>query len=157
MLNIPIRIGTSIRQEIEAIYDDIPQKACEMALDRYGADSLDVEDWLAAENQLLRKPEIEMTDVGTLFLVRIGMSNIDPATVNVVATPHNLVLQSIENAPYPRVFRAIQFPLPIDPAGVRAIVSNGRLFLVAPRIGVSECVEAGPAEGSTQVLQSVQR
>jgi hypothetical protein len=157
MVNIPIRIGTSIRQEIEAVYDELTHKAYEMALDRYGADTLDVEDWLAAENQLLRKPEIEMTDMGTLFLVRIGLSNIDPSTVNVVATPDNLVLQSIENAPYPRVFRAIQFQFPINPARVRAVVSNGRFFLVAPKTGVSESVEAVQAEAAIPALQSVQR
>ena len=160
MVNIPIRIGTSIREEIEAVYDDILQRACEMVLNRYGAGTLDVEDWFAAENELLRKPEIEITDMDRSFVVRIALGNIDPSTLNVLATPDNLVLQSIENAPYPRVFRAIKLPLPINPALVRAIFSNGKFFFVAPKIGVSERGESDEVvqvATATRVLLNARR
>jgi hypothetical protein len=156
MPTIPIRLGNSIREEIETVYDDITKRAYEIFLGRGGACALDLEDWVAAESQLLSKPETDLTDMGRLFLIRIQLQTIDPSTLAVLATPDGVVMESSERR-YPRVFRAIRFPQTVIAARVRAVFSNGKLFLIAPKSAVSESFEVGPASAATPMLHSARK
>jgi HSP20 family molecular chaperone IbpA len=134
MAAIPIRVGSTIRDEIEKVYDDITRRAYERFLARGGSYTLDMEDWLAAERTLLRKPDARVVEKQELFVVRVNLDLIDPATVDVLATADDVLIQSNESSGLPRIFRAVHFPLPVDPRQIHATYARGMLILIAPKV-----------------------
>ena len=131
---IPIRIGITILDEIEKVYDDITKRAYERFLERGGAYTLDIEDWLEAERQLLSKPEIELIEKPDLFVVRVLLDLPDPASVDVLATAEDVLIQSNGKHSGPRIFRAVHFPKPVDPLQLHGTYVENKLTLIAPRI-----------------------
>ena len=145
MAAIPIRVGSTIRDEIEKVYDDITRRAYERFLERGGSYTLDIEDWLSAERTLLRKPDAQVVEKQELFVVRVALNLIDPATVDVLATADDVLIQSIESSELPRVFRAVHFPMPIDPRQLHGTYAKGMLILIAPKV---------PHEAGIRTIQS---
>jgi len=134
MSTIPIRIGSTILDEIEKVYDDITNRAYERFLERRGTYTLDIEDWLEAERQLLWKPEIEMIEKPDLFVVRVVLDLPDPASVDVLATAKDVLIQSNGKHSGPRIFRAVHFPMPVDPLQLQGTYVHNKLTLIAPKI-----------------------
>src|SRR5262245_27984559 len=54
---IPYRIGTTILDEIERVYDDITNRAYQVGFHGSGAYTLNIEDWLTAEMQMVRNSD----------------------------------------------------------------------------------------------------
>jgi HSP20 family molecular chaperone IbpA len=142
MARVPIRIGTTILDDIEKAYDDITKRAYEIFLERRGAYTLDFEDWLTAENQLLWKPDFRVVEKRGLFVVRVDLKVVDPATVDILVTTEDVLVQSGENPHHPRVFRAVHFPAPINPFQLHATYVKGTLILIAPKIAVRSVLSA---------------
>ena len=157
MQAIPIRIGSTILDEIENVYDDITKRAYEIFHDRCGSGALDLEDWLEAEKQLLWKPEVELIEKRGFFVLKIALRIIDPVAMSVLVTRDDLVVQSGENCHYPRLFRAVHFPQPIDPVKVQATYVRGRLVLIAAKIPVSEAFGAVREPTAIRESHSVRR
>src|SRR5262249_16081466 len=133
MASIPIRTADTIFDEIEKVYDDITEKAYERFLERHGTYSLDIDDWLAAEKQLLWKPPVELMDKRDVFVVRVGLSGIDPSSIDVLATAEDVLIQSREETCRPRIFRAVHFPVPVVPVQIHGTYVNQTLLLIAPK------------------------
>lgn len=150
MTTIPIRIGTSILDEIENVYDDITKRAYEIFLHRRGECALDVEDWLAAERELLCKPEAQIISRRDHFIVTFNLER----TVSVLVTPDDLVVQSVDER-YPRAFRTVHLPQPIDPSRLRASFVKGKLVVIALKAAFNEAFEAAPARAATRESRSV--
>ena len=157
MATLPIRIATTIVDEIENVYDDITKRAYELFLHPHGICTLDIEEWLAAERQLLWKPEVRLTEKRELFIVRMALTGIDPATVNILVTTDDLVVQSTANSRYPRIFRAVHFPQPINPARVHALCVKEKLVFIAMKIAVSESFGAVRAPAATPASRNVHK
>src|SRR5262245_36377114 len=115
MAIISIRTGSTILGEIKKAYDDITRKACEKFPERHAAHSLDIEDWLAAEKQVLWKPDAQVTEKQGLFIVRVVLGLLPPEIVDVLVTSDDVLIQSNNNSRPERVFRAVHFPSPINP------------------------------------------
>jgi HSP20 family molecular chaperone IbpA len=157
MQAIPVRIGSTILEEIENVYDDITKRAYEIFRDRCGDCTLDLEDWLEAEKQLLWKPEVELTEKRDLFVVKIAFRNIDPAAISLLVTRDDMVVQSRESFHYPRLFRTLHFPKPVNPVQVYAVYLNGELVVNAMKMGVSEAFGAVMAPAATRASRTVHR
>ena len=136
MATISVRTGNSIHDEIERVYDDITRRAYERFLERGGSYTLDIEDWLEAERQLLWKPAVQLNDRRDMFVVRITLDLVDPWSVDVLATDDDVLIQSNENSGYPRVFRTVHFPSPINRFRLHGTYINGTLVLIAPKIAI---------------------
>jgi HSP20 family molecular chaperone IbpA len=136
MRSIPVRIGTTILDEIEKVYDDITQKASELFLDRLNAGPLDIDDWLTVEKQVLWKPDVEITERQSLFIVRTALDPIDAASVEILVTPSDVLIQSRVKSRQPRIFRAVHFGFPINPLQMHATYVEGTLILIAPKLSV---------------------
>src|SRR5262245_45661739 len=113
MPTIRIRTSTTIFDEIEKVYDDITKKAYERFLERHGAYSLDIDDWLIAEKQLLWKPAVQMIEKPDLYVLRVTLEGIDPANIDILATSDDVLIQSREATCQPRIFKAVHFPVPV--------------------------------------------
>jgi hypothetical protein len=139
MQTIPVRIEGTILEEISQIFEDVTKRAYEIFLHRGGTSTsgLDLEDWLAAEKQLLWKPEVRLTERPTLFVIRLGTAQTNPADIKIFLTSDDLVVQTVENAGYPRLFRAVHFSQPVNPLRVHAVYAKGRLNIIAVKAAAS--------------------
>ena len=136
MANIPIRTGDTIFDEIEKVYYDITKKAYEKFLERHGNYSLDIEDWLDAERQLLCKPAVQLIEKPDLFVIRVALDTIDPSSIDVLATADDVLIQSREDIQQPRIFKAVHFPVPVVPLQIHGTYVQRTLILIAPKIAV---------------------
>jgi len=144
MAAIPIRTGSTILDEIEKVYDDITRRAYDRFLERRGSYTLDIDDWLTAEKQLLWKPDVQLLDKPVVFVVRVSLDLIDPATVDVLATADDVLIQSNDSSQNPRVFRTVHFPEPINPLQIHATYIRGKLILIAPKVLVRKAPRPAP-------------
>ncbi len=156
MTTIPVRSGGTILDEIEAVYDDVTKKAYEKFLNRGRTCTLDIEDWLEAERELLLKPEARVIEKHGHFIVRLHLAEIDPKDLRILVTPDDAVIQSVQSYPLPRIFRTVHFPRPVDTVKVRASWVRGRLIVVALKI-VRPVSEDMPARAASGELHTVHR
>jgi hypothetical protein len=124
---ILFRVGTTILDEIERVYDDITHSA---------PNPLDIEDWFMAERQFLCKPDAELIEKRGLFIVTVALDAANPAAIDILLTADDVLVQS-STAHRPRIFRAVHFPLPINPLESHATCVNGRLILITPKQAVT--------------------
>ena len=163
MTTISIRVAATILDEIENVYDDITKRAYEKFLDRGGTCTVDIEDWLAAERELLLKPAVQLIERKNYFIVQMGPLRPEPSHVNIVATEDDLLVQSTENYPQPRIFRTVHFPQTIDLGLVAWSRRTKRRASSLPRSnagvvmrsrGVDGCVSVKAEASSSWILPS---
>jgi hypothetical protein len=153
MTTIPIRVARTILDEIEAVYDDVAKRAYEKFLDRGRTCTLDIEDWLEAEHELLLKPSARLIEKNGHLVVRLQIEGVDPKNLSILLTPDDAIVQSVESYPRQRIFRTVHFPFRIDTAGARACWVRGRVILVVLR-AVSGVCEAAPGQESSEALHT---
>jgi DUF2934 family protein len=71
---IQVRIADDLVEDIENMYDQITQRAYEIFMRRGGIGTLDLEDWLTAEQQLLHKPSVRVEETDSQVTITIGLA-----------------------------------------------------------------------------------
>ena len=128
---VPLCIADTTVDTINEMYDQITQRAYEIFQARGGVGTLDIDDWLKAEQQLLFKPEarVEQTDHGITVTVRVGQ--VIPTDLQVLITADAMVIQAEDTTTDKTVFRSVEFPRRIDVNKAGAVYRNGCLILTA--------------------------
>jgi HSP20 family molecular chaperone IbpA len=128
---VPLCIADTTVDAINDMYDQITQRAYEIFLARGGVGTLDIEDWLRAEQELLFKPEtrVEQTDHGITVTIRIGQAI--PTDLQVLITSDAMIIQAEDASTNKTVFRSVEFPRRIDTNKAAAVYRNGCLILTA--------------------------
>src|SRR5437870_5318799 len=125
---IPVRIAEDIVDEIHHMYEQITTRAYEIFLERGGICSLDLEDWLKAEQELLFKPEVHLDQTDRRIKVTICIGKVRPLDIQVLVTPDAVVIQAEHSTGCKKVFRTVQFPRRIDVNKAQAAYENGCLI-----------------------------
>ena len=128
---VPMRIAETIIDEIEEMYDQITRRAYEIFRERGGSSTLDLEDWLTAERELLYKPEVHVEEVDQRIVVTVRIGKVRPLDVQLLITPDAMVIQAQPVAMARKVFRTVQFPRRIDVNKAEATYADGYLILTA--------------------------
>ena len=106
----------------------------------------DLDNWLAAERELIWKPAIELTEKNNQFEVKIVVAGVDPKDLKVEVTSEDLLVKGetrtqkkeekgeVHTSEFQSgsLFRSIHFPKNVDPDKVKAEIKNGLLSIVAP-------------------------
>src|SRR5215471_18612817 len=92
---VPVRIAETIVDEIEEMYDQITRRAYEIFRQRGGTSTLDLEDWLTAERELLLKPEVHVEETSRQISVAISLGTVRPLDVELLVTPDAMVIQAV--------------------------------------------------------------
>ena len=141
--NIPIRKGQSLSNEIAELNERIMRRAFEIFENRGGAD---LDNWLTAENELVWKPQMELTEKDNEMLLSMAVPGIEAKQIQIEATPEALVVKAESRHEHREekgsvhacefhcgnMFRSVHFPKRIDPEKVKAEVRNGMLSIHAP-------------------------
>jgi HSP20 family molecular chaperone IbpA len=131
MPEVSIRVRTTILDEIEKVYEDVTRRAYEQS--EVHAYSVDIEDWLAAEKQIVWKPDVQVIEKQDVFVIRVALDGFDPSTIEVLATTDDVLVHSVVDS-RPRVFRAVHLPAPVNPIQLHGTYIKGRMILIAPKI-----------------------
>jgi len=128
---IQVRIADDLVEDIENMYDQITQHAYEIFIRRGGIGTLDLEDWLTAEQQLLHKPSVRVEQTESQVTIIIGLGEDCPLGVQVVVTPDAMVIHAKSSLTAKTIFRTVEFPRRITPTRAEARVVNGSLVVTA--------------------------
>jgi HSP20 family molecular chaperone IbpA len=141
---LPIRKTDSIFEEIEKTNDRIMRRAYDIFAGN-GIFGKDLDNWLAAERELLWKPSIELREKDDEFIVEVAVPGVDPKDLEIEVTAddvlvkgdvqhkHNEEAEKVHTCEFQSgsLFRAIHFPKKINPEKVKAQFNNGVLTLSA--------------------------
>jgi HSP20 family molecular chaperone IbpA len=140
MKNIPIRTVDSIAEEMEQIQNRIRVRAYEEFLDRTDGSNGELEDWLAAERELICIVAASLREEDNRIIGQIEIPK--PKDLEIRVTSEDALIRAevqdesgkdTDTGSQSRsAFGVIRFSAAINPAGVRADYSRGILRLTAP-------------------------
>jgi HSP20 family protein len=153
MTKIPIqRTGDDQRDlpvftELSRRMDAVREKAFERFLNRGASLGSDLDDWIAAEHEVLGWPAAELKERNGTYEVDITLPGYTDKEVEVTATPSELIVHAAsqhesrgEDAQVVwsefksnDVYRRFGFPSEVDAAKVSAELDRGILKIVAPK------------------------
>lgn len=146
MAEVAVQKKESVWDDLQKMEDRIMKRAYDIFCGKGSILGQDLEDWLAAERELVWKPAVELTEKDNQFEVRIAVTGIEPRDLNVEVTSDDLLVKGetktekkddkgeVHTSEFQSgsLFRSIHFPRKVDPDKVKAEVKNGLLTVVAP-------------------------
>jgi len=138
--------------EAQNLLDRIRRRAYALFEWRGRGEGKDVEDWLAAERELLLTPPAELTEKEDAYQARIAAPGFDAKELQVSATPQCIVVKGEANQTSEKeegnihfsefakhtLFRRIDLPEPIDVDRIKATLDKGLLLLTAEKAEKTE-------------------
>ncbi len=142
---VPIQKISSIRDEIKNIEKRIMQRAYEI-FQNNGVLGRDLENWMQAEQELVWKPALELSERNGEFQLEAAVSGVDAKDIEVEVTSEDIILKADVQHDHKghkgtvhlcefrsgKMFRSIHLPKRIDTDKVKAEFRNGLLLLTAP-------------------------
>ena len=143
---VPIRKSKSIFDEVERMRDRIMRRAHDIFTSNGGLFGKDTEDWLQAEQELVWRPAIELTEKDDEYRLELAAPGVDPKNIDIEVTPEDILIRADVHHEHRKeegdvyacefahgnLFRSIHLPKKIDPEKVKAEFKNGLLSLNAP-------------------------
>src|SRR5262245_62576764 len=77
--------------ENEEVQARIRQRAYEISVSR-GHAGREMEDWLAAESEIISVPPVELAEKEGAFLVRVPVAGVEPADIEVLTTSDQVLM-----------------------------------------------------------------
>jgi hypothetical protein len=130
-VSISILGCSSLEDNVADLHDRIARRAYAKFLGRDGVSGYELEDWLAAEAEMLISPRTELRVENSQLIAEIIVPDIDPGILFVSVTPQGLIVFSEPDDSGRQVFRAINFPRDVETASVEAEYVLDTLFVVA--------------------------
>jgi HSP20 family molecular chaperone IbpA len=139
--------NTSFFGEVRSLFDEIGRRAYGLFERRGRANGGDLDDWLAAEREMLWSPPAELTETDDEFHVRVAAPGFDAKEVQVGALPGYIVVKAAASHEGDKkegdlhfsqfaertAFRRIDLPAPIDVDSVKATLDKGVMLLAAKK------------------------
>jgi HSP20 family protein len=135
----------AILEEVNALSEQIRQRAFESFERRGYDDGSALTDWLQAERELFEVPESELVEREEKFEARLSAPSFEPSEVQIIALPDALIVKAHSSHTQDRgdgdirfreleqkdLFRRFDLPSPIDVEQVSAKMDKGILQLTA--------------------------
>ena len=139
------RKAETLLHEIEQIQKRITERAYDLFRNRGAALGAALNDWLAAERQTIRKPQVEVCQKDNRFVIEAALAGVEPRQLDIQVTHDTLLIKADTPHTHPEtkgivhvcefqagpLFRAIKFPAAIDPEAVKAEYRDGLLRVTA--------------------------
>ncbi len=142
---LPIQKPESIDDELQRMQDCIMRRAYEIFRDN-GYAGTDLNNWLAAERELIWKPAVEITEKDNAFTLTFAIPGMSPEDLMIEVTPDEILVKGETREERKEeggkvysseiktgsLFRAITFPKKVNPDMVKAELKDGMLKVTAP-------------------------
>lgn len=150
--------------ELARRMDAVRQRAFEMFSERGGAEGHDLDDWIAAEHEVLGWPAAELTEADGAFEVDVTLPGFAAREVEVTATPSELIVHAAATHEAKGedemivwsefgsndVYRRFAFPVSVDADKVTATLDKGILKVRAPKNGAMAAAEPLPPKAKKE-------
>jgi len=137
----------TLQQEMNAITDEIRNRAFSLFERRGLMPGLDLEDWLQAEREVVWAPASELIENKNDFHAQIALPGFEAKELEVTATPNALVVRAESTHTHEgkeadvrfcefsgkKMFRRLDLPADIDVDKVTASLDKGILEVTAPK------------------------
>lgn len=133
--SIPIRKQGSLGGEIEDLNERITKRAYEIFERRGRILGFDLDNWLAAERELVWKPSVELTEKDNELVLVAALSDVNPKDIQIEATPEDLIIKSgarPSEAHSASMWSSIHFPKRVSANHIKARYKDGILRIHAP-------------------------
>jgi hypothetical protein len=124
------RVG-NFAADVERLYKTITARAEEYFSGRGSVNGYDVDDWLAAERELVIKPEYTLATEDQKFVVEMALPGRQLGGLGIRVTPRDMLIYSQADRDNRRIFRIVRFPEMIDWARIAAEIGGNKLRVVA--------------------------
>jgi HSP20 family protein len=138
-------------ESMETLFDDVRKKAFELFQKRGGLDGFDLDDWFRAEQDLVWKPESELTETEKEFQMKVAVPGLEPKDIQISAMPDAIVIQAettreeekkegkvhYSEMRNKKLFRRFEMS-GIDVEQVKANLDKGVLEITAPKRALPE-------------------
>jgi HSP20 family molecular chaperone IbpA len=143
-MNVAVRSTDSVAADLDAMHQRIAARA-EQLHDRHGAGDRPIDEWLAAERELVWRAPIEVHLTDGAYVVEAAIAGVKPRQIEIrVASSDVLITADVhhqhphtgdtlvcEFSPAP-LFRAYHFAQPVDAKRATADYVNGLLRITLP-------------------------
>jgi hypothetical protein len=132
-MKIPILLQEvrSIDNSVADIQDRIAKRAYDKFLERGSSAGFQLEDWLAAETELIVNSRVGVHVDDSRIVVEIFLPNVEASGIYVSVTPHDILVLSAVDAEGRQVFQTVHFPEEIELSTVTAEHVLDTLFVSA--------------------------
>jgi HSP20 family protein len=146
--NIPVKVEEpgAVAAEADRVHEKILNRAFEIFNETGSSFGHDLENWLAAEREIVWAPSVELRESGHVYTVEADVAGVDPADLDVQVTPNDVLITGetrrereerkgtvcYSEFSSGNLFRRVSFPGPIDTSKVEAVYKDGLLKLTAP-------------------------
>jgi HSP20 family molecular chaperone IbpA len=139
-------------EEADKLMEEIRHRAFSLFEERGFSPGRDLDDWLAAEREVLWTPPVEMIEREKEFRIQIAVPGCEARDVEITALPECIVVQTqpvhtrrkeegtihISEINQRKLYRRLELPLPVDLEKITATLDNGLLRLVVPKAAPAE-------------------
>lgn len=146
MGEVAVQKKESVWDELQRMEDCIMRRAYDIFQDNGSVFGKDLDNWLAAERELVWKPAIELKEKENQFEVQVAVAGVDPKDISVEVTSEDLLVKAetrtekkdeksdihTSELQVGSLFRSIHFPKKVDANKVKAEIKNGLLTIIAP-------------------------
>jgi HSP20 family protein len=143
-------------ERLNAIANEIRQRAFSRFEQRGHANGRDLDDWLEAESEVVWSPFAELIEGEKDFQTRVALAGFDSKDIEVTAAPQALIIEAAKTHTHDakegnvhfcefsgqKLLRRINLPTAIDIDKVTASLDNGMLQVNAPKAAQSKQVSA---------------
>jgi HSP20 family protein len=151
MAGVALRKTDSIVDQLERVHRQIAERAYQLFRDRGAAWGNAISDWFDAEQEIVWKPAVEVSEKDGTLTILAALAGVDPKDIQVELTPEDLVIRAetqhrhseVEGQVHHceflagRVFRSVHFPKPVDVTKSKAEYRNGLLTVTAPLVSTA--------------------
>jgi HSP20 family protein len=142
---LPIKKADTIFAELDKMRAQVMKRAYEIFEGKGGEWGRDLDDWLAAERELVWAPPIEVEEGEREVTVKLSAPGIDAKDLDVELTPEDLLVKAETREEHEKkkgkartqemrtakLFRSVHFSKRIDPDSAKAEFKDGMLKLTA--------------------------
>jgi HSP20 family molecular chaperone IbpA len=135
---VPIQRVQDAAEQLRDILGAIELRAFELFERRGGECGRDLEDWLAAEAELVYRTSAIINDQADRVEVRIGVEGVSPQTVAVLLTEQKLVVRGeawCESGPgHKWMLVRIDLPASVNPDSATAVLESSELAVTLRKV-----------------------
>jgi HSP20 family molecular chaperone IbpA len=142
---LPVQHSDSIPDEIEEMRDRIRSRAYEIYQSKAEGCGHELDNWLEAERELIRKPPVELIEGDSALKVLMAVADVDSEEIGIAVSPEYLLVKTGKpngqgetngKAQESRfeaggIFQLVSFSKPVDPKKAKAEFKDGVLHFTA--------------------------
>jgi hypothetical protein len=141
MFTIPIQIVDSITQEVDEIQSTIRLRAFEKYMSRGHAAHRQLEDWLAAETEVMLSLTPTVAEEGGEIIAHLIVPPVDPQNIRILMTSRSAMIEVAAQHEQRPGFGVLHFPEAIRPDTARAVYSQDLLRITASIADTSKSLQ----------------